>query len=351
MTTLRLGGNSIGDIGAATLAEAMQSNSTICALHLDNNQIGDSGAAALANALHANNTLTALILSNNPSLGVAAFSALGDALRVNQSLRRLDLDYNPLAGDDGCAALVIGLAESVSLEVLQLDCVRCGDTGALMLASSLQTPTVRLRDLSLDGNSLSEIGVSSLGEALVVNTTLTRLNVSNNPLGDVGAAAMAVALQTNLTLTALSLQNTRLSAVGVRDLATALSINNTLVLLDLSHNAIGDEGASAVVPLIHQLQSLSMSCCQLGDATAVRLSNELVNCETLQYLGVRHNKQISETALDELSSVLSINVSLQRFEGPDGLTLLPLDERSVHSRRRNIDSIPMQFAISIFTLS
>jgi hypothetical protein len=51
VSTLGLGGNALGDEGAATLAEALPSMPGLTTLWLDNNAIGDAGASDLAAAL------------------------------------------------------------------------------------------------------------------------------------------------------------------------------------------------------------------------------------------------------------------------------------------------------------
>jgi len=106
LTNLYLYGNSIGDAGAAALAEALKANTMLTALYLDSNSIGDAGAAALAEALKANKTLTALYLSSN-SIGDAGAAALAEALKANTMLTALYL-YGTSIGDAGAAALRLG---------------------------------------------------------------------------------------------------------------------------------------------------------------------------------------------------------------------------------------------------
>jgi len=57
--------DSIGAEGAAALAEAVKSNSTLTTLSLAHNSFGAEGAAALAEALRSNFTLTTLYLGSN----------------------------------------------------------------------------------------------------------------------------------------------------------------------------------------------------------------------------------------------------------------------------------------------
>jgi len=62
VTTLALGGNSIGDEGAKAIAEALKVNAVVTTLALGNNNIGNDGAKAIAEALKVNVVLTKLVL-------------------------------------------------------------------------------------------------------------------------------------------------------------------------------------------------------------------------------------------------------------------------------------------------
>ena len=62
---LILYGCGIGDDGAAALAEALCSNTSLTTLDLSRCGIGDAGAAALAEALRSNTSLTVLYLEAN----------------------------------------------------------------------------------------------------------------------------------------------------------------------------------------------------------------------------------------------------------------------------------------------
>ncbi len=59
---MNLSSNTIGEAGAAAVAEALKRNNMLTTLGLDNNNIGEVGAAALAHALQGNTALTDLSL-------------------------------------------------------------------------------------------------------------------------------------------------------------------------------------------------------------------------------------------------------------------------------------------------
>jgi len=91
--TLILHFNNIGREGAAALATALTTNTTLTTLDLYGNNIGAEGAAALATALTTNTILTTLNLCWN-GIGAEGAAALARALTTNTSLTTLDLGSN-----------------------------------------------------------------------------------------------------------------------------------------------------------------------------------------------------------------------------------------------------------------
>ena len=87
-TSLRLADNSIGDAGAAALAEAVKVSATLTTLHLGGNGIGADGAAALAEAVKVSASLTTLHLTDN-SIGAAGAAALAEAVKISVTLTAL----------------------------------------------------------------------------------------------------------------------------------------------------------------------------------------------------------------------------------------------------------------------
>jgi len=192
------------NLNAATLAEALKTNTTLTELDLSNNNLNAAGAAALVEALNTNTTLTVLHLSNN-NLNAAGAAALAEALNTNTTLTVLHLSNNNLNAA-GAAALAEALKMNTTLTVLGLPRNNLNDAGAAALAEALKmNTTLTLLDLSV--NNLNDAGVAALAEALKTNTTLTLLGLSINNLNDAGAAALAEALNVNTTLSQLLLFN------------------------------------------------------------------------------------------------------------------------------------------------
>jgi NLR family CARD domain-containing protein 3 len=104
--------------------------------------------------------------------------------------------------------------------------------GTSLLADGLKCNTVLLYN-----NNIGNDGAAVLGEALIINTSLTDLRLSFNRVGDEGAAALGAALEDNATLTELDMEHNRIGEEGATLLLKALmEFNITLTELYLSGN-------------------------------------------------------------------------------------------------------------------
>ncbi len=91
ITTLRMNGCKIGNLGAEALSKALRLNSSLHTLSLERNIIDPAGAAVLASVLRENASLRALHLNMN-YIGIAGTEALCAALRLDAAgLSRLHL--------------------------------------------------------------------------------------------------------------------------------------------------------------------------------------------------------------------------------------------------------------------
>ncbi|CAF3740535.1 unnamed protein product [Adineta steineri] len=94
LSTLNLGMNKIGDLGAQYLANALQQNKTLTTLIILASQIGDLGAEYLANALKQNKTLTTIDLHSNTDIGDQGAHHFANTLQENKILTTLNIGWN-----------------------------------------------------------------------------------------------------------------------------------------------------------------------------------------------------------------------------------------------------------------
>tara|TARA_B110001469_G_C9628357_1_gene313916 strand:+ start:924 stop:2066 length:1143 start_codon:yes stop_codon:yes gene_type:complete len=152
LVKLYIGANSIGDAGAAALAEALKTNRMVKELSLNENSIGDVGAAALGEALLVNPVISVMSLAGNPSIGDKGAAAIAEALKTNTVLQQLHL----------------------------FDC-SIGDQGAMAIAEALRV-NVALTHLIIEGNLIENDGATALARALRANAGLTTLHISENKI-------------------------------------------------------------------------------------------------------------------------------------------------------------------------
>ena len=274
----------IDDSGAAILAHAMATNSTVTELYLFGNEIGDSGAAALAKAVEINSTLTRLDLSEN-RIGDSGAAALAKAVEINSTLTHLDLSQNRI-GDSGAAALAKAVEINSTLKRLYLFHSDIGDSGAAALAKAVEINST-LTQLHLSRNGIGDSGAAALAKAVEINSTLTHLNLFDNRIGDSGAAALAKAVEINSTLTELHLCHNRIGDSGAAALAKAVEINSTLTELHLSHNRIGDSGAAALAKAVEinsTLTFLNVGNNRIGDSGAAALTKAVEINSTVAFV-------------------------------------------------------------------
>lgn len=185
VTALDLSFSCLGDDAARILAAHLAHSALpLAELNLAHNSIGHQGAAALAAALRTNSTLTKLSLAHNAGAGAAApqlAACLAAHSAPPSSLVTRRKAKHGAAIATTAAATTGGGCSACVLQVLDLRQTGIDDAGVAALAKAL--PRARaLRHLSLQGNSISGVGIIKLAAALPQATTLQRLNVLYNPI-------------------------------------------------------------------------------------------------------------------------------------------------------------------------
>ncbi|PNW84679.1 hypothetical protein CHLRE_03g154300v5 [Chlamydomonas reinhardtii] len=161
-------------------------------------------------------------------------------------------------------ALALG-AQGHMIQVLVLDHNHLGDVGAKILAAGLKR-CAPLKQLSLAHCGIGPEGGAALGASLVPDTNklladvqpkYTVLNLSHNPLCAAGVIALASGLQhvaslKVLQLAAVELYSEHKDLDALQTLADCLNTNQSINQVDLDANAIGDVGATVLLPFLQQ---------------------------------------------------------------------------------------------------
>lgn len=165
-------------------------------------------------------------------------------------------------------SLALG-AQGHKLQVLVLDHNQLGDQGAKLLAPGLKR-CAPLVQLSLAHCGIGPAGAAALSASLHPdpNRQLAEaqpkykfLNLSGNPLCAEGVKALASGLPYVTSLKVLLLAGVELSdspsdLQALQALGDALALNTSIDQVDLDANAIGDAGATALLPFLQSQRHL-----------------------------------------------------------------------------------------------
>lgn len=142
LTSLSIGGNTIGDAGAVLLGECLENGAKLRCLDISHNSVEAAGAKRLARSIQTNRVLTALDMGSNV-VGDAGARCLGECLSAGCALVSLNLSLNNICCD-GADALASGLAGNFSLTSLDLSLNRIEKRGSDLLTAALQANTTLL---------------------------------------------------------------------------------------------------------------------------------------------------------------------------------------------------------------
>jgi Ran GTPase-activating protein (RanGAP) involved in mRNA processing and transport len=259
---LDLSGNEITSMGAKHIAEALMSSpdSSLRSLKLrGNSSIGDDGAISLAQCLQSNTSLTSLDLYDC-GLGIKGIISICHALSESQSSALTSLDLGrpllsspqdttslsiaQMLASDNCIITHLGLAKHNIVDSNFETLVKYG-----LLKNSAKSQG--LTSLDLSANKLGPFSGPML--ELMLNDGgkhLSTLNLSHNNLGDGGALSIARCLPYASTLTNLDLRSNNIAESGLVSLAEALPLSSHLCSLLLWGNTFAPNASKAFLDSI-----------------------------------------------------------------------------------------------------
>lgn len=197
----------VGDAGAKALAKMLATHQVLKEINLYDNGIGPEGGVALADAIASNekSKVRSLEIGGN-SIGDAGAAALAGTLTAGHNqLATLSIYANGI-GDKGTKAIAKALLRNTKLTVLSLYQNKITSSGAKALAQALEHNDV-VQKLWLASNQIGDKGANAFAAMLKVNTVLEKIWLYDNNIGKSGALALAAALKVNTKLEELSLSN------------------------------------------------------------------------------------------------------------------------------------------------
>ena len=231
----------------------------------------DEEASALFESLGGQHNLRHLGFSAD-KIGKMACKSLGFFME-NPECKVHTLDLCGYISADCFAILCYALTKNSTMQHLDLtDITPFSVSNCIAISMVLAHPFSALKMLLICGKDLGDEGISILGDALAVNTTLQHLDLnSSTSITEKGWQSFSTCLKNlNSALEDLILWGCDIDDQGLAVFTTALRGNYNLRKLDLDNNWFQPSDAFALIHVLLEttpLEELCISCIEFDDVT------------------------------------------------------------------------------------
>lgn len=261
------------------IADMLRYNPKLVNLNLGYNYFGRYGGTVLLDGIRANGHLldcqvNVCEVESGVLLTISEILLQNARLKARQSYpvkRSYDQDFIRSIVGRSFQDCRVEKDQSLSFEVLasqhqyerfvDLSHRNLGDEGLFEVAHMLSKNRFIL-EVDLSGNGITGKGLAYLGDALTVNTTLTKLILNHNPLGrHLGFLEFCRSMSQNFSVTTISLRSCDLTAFHLHSFKQLLVFNRYLENVDLSFNDLGIIGGELLLEAVKR--NLKVKDCQL----------------------------------------------------------------------------------------
>lgn len=253
------------------------------------------------------------------------------------------VDVNLRVSDKTCSGLfplIKDIAEGITLDTnvvsLKLEHVK-GEYGwtfdandGVMLGDALMVNST-LTSLTLQNVTMAKGAMATLGKGIQVNTGLQSVHVLNTALDDVGAVHLAHAVRLSRSIQSVNLHRCELTVLGTQHFVRAIGESARVHTLDLSYSDVDITTAGMLAALLAHptsvLRKLDLTHANLDEASAGIIVDALATNSTLKYLDIGLNK-INDVPMTQLGQALATNKTLESLSlvnvgmTPEGLDAL-----------------------------
>ena len=235
--TIYLSGENVNDNAVHVLVFGLCNSTTVKELNLSNNNITDEGAVAIIDCLKHNKTLEIIVLSYNR----ISLDGMNNMVKSIESQGLLSLQYVDLSNSGSSSQLGMrhrhydspspwGVYSAVIRHCCSNSLTLCGDKGMNEYIKDITKSLQENKTLhSLTVFNIGAIGVQSIKEVLISNSTLKTLNLSMDKI-DVEAAKMYMLLHKFLPFHNDNVTQTIKTPHGLR------GVVNVSILYDIDDN-------------------------------------------------------------------------------------------------------------------
>ena len=269
--TLSYGGNSIGEMEAAALRDALKENTSLSTLNLWGNLIECANAGTVIEAVKDHPRISTFSLQFN-KIRCPGTCRVAELLECNPHITSLSLGDNEIK-DEGILRLARAIKYNESLVNLSMWSNAIGAPGTKRLCGAMGAEYAHglyegVRVEKRHGGSQDRGVVRS------VNDFIQRCDVvmadgsvrEKVPIGDLRVDPVERA--TNRSIRTLNLEHNQFGEFGAASLANMLCHNTSLTVIEISNNAIGDEGARSIANMLPGTKTLrNLQVCSVCKCT------------------------------------------------------------------------------------
>ena len=256
--------NRLTSKGLKDIEDFLKINIFIENFNLCGNGIKDEGFILLSKGLNENNNLLDLNISNN-DINFKGFIQGINMISICK-LYSLNISNNPIL-DDGLKKLTDSLKNFQNLHKLNISNCDFGYPGFEYLINALQTikridhlnvsknylfskefakikpcfSTFGIKYLNMSKCSLGNESTFYLGEGLINNETIIKLNISGNKIGDLGFRSFIPLFTKNNVMESFNCSMNLISDITAKDFIKNMKYNRTLKKVNLFDNQLTDE--------------------------------------------------------------------------------------------------------------
>ena len=248
---LNICGNSIKDEGFIILSKGLDNNQSLIKLNISNNDIHHKGLTQGLNLISLCK-LYYLNLSNNPIMD-EGLKKLTDSLKNFNSLHRLNVS-NCGFEFPGFEHLINALQYIKRIEYLNVSGNNIKSENFENLKPCFSS--FGIKNLNMSKCSLGNESTFILGECIVGNETIKKLNISENKITDVGFKSFIPLFSNNNQIESFDCSVNFISDISAKDFIKNMKFNRALKRINFFDNQLKNEMGNLFIEILETNKSL-----------------------------------------------------------------------------------------------
>lgn len=301
--------NRISFEGLCDIESVLKYNTYIEFFNICGNSIKNEGLKLIIAGLNHNSSLHSLDISHNDINSIGLVTNL-EKLKISKIIE-LNISGNPI-GNEGVIKLTESLKNFPNLKKINVSNCQIEFKGAYYLLMELQNKK-RIDSVNLSGNDIRNDKFDQLKPFFAV-FGIKHLNLSKCFLGNQATFILGECLMINESIKKIDISDNKITDKGFQSFIQLFSKNNVIEHFDASKNFISDVSAKEFLRNIkynRALKSLNLYDNQLKNDSGTVLVDLLITNKVLKYINVGFNR-IQMKLIEEINRRLKINAQKQK---------------------------------------